>query len=408
MEVVMVQHPVGQGGMTSGELRYNGQTLRWVYDCGSNQTGELTREVVRVAAGGEIDLLFLSHLDSDHVRGVDQLLLATKVRQVVLPYLDETAVLVAIARDAARGTLTGTFLEATTDPAAWFGSRGVETVTFVNGADDDGEGGGGPILPGEPRGGGEGRVFAKWSRDPVPLDARTTADQDQTAQSENARANLGQVQPGAALMMAMPGGSLNWVLIPYVHVPSAKRLRAFDQALEAEFGKPLDKKAIAQSGKDRTVRDKLRDCYDALWGDHNLISMTLYAGPWTPENFHVSIGRVTPNHSWFEGAEPGGWILTGDAHLDQLRRRQRFLHFYRDQLPLTNIYMVPHHGSIHNHSDEVLEAMPNLRLGFAAAGANIYDHPHDAVRDAVSAQPTAGFLQVSESLATRLVMDLVD
>lgn len=404
----MVQHPVGQGGLFSGVLNAGARPVRWVYDCGSNQCEALAREIVGVAERGAIDLLFLSHLDSDHVRGVDQLLSSTKVREVVLPYLNETMLLITIARDSERGALSGAFVEAAGDLAGWFGDRGVETVTFINGG-DDGEGDGdGPILPGEPGGDRDGDVRAKWSLSPVELGSRQAAEENASGQTGERRARLQQIQPGAAILMASSGALLNWVLLPYVHTPPARLIKAFEAALEAEFGSPLDTKAIVLAAKDQAVRDRLRGCYDALWLDHNLISMTLYCGPWRPEQFDVSICLVSSHYRGWHGAEPGGWILTGDAHLDRLRRRQRFLHFYRDHLPLTNIFMTPHHGSAHNHSDEVLGAMPNLRVGFAAAGPNSYGHPHDAVRDAVNAQPTAAFLQVSEALATRLVLDLAD
>lgn len=47
----------------------------------------LGQEVMEVANGGHVDLLFLSHLDSDHVNGVDRLLALTTVGEVVLPLL---------------------------------------------------------------------------------------------------------------------------------------------------------------------------------------------------------------------------------------------------------------------------------------------------------------------------------
>lgn len=402
MQVKMVQHAVGQGGLFCGDLTKGAKPLRWVYDCGSNQRHDLSREISAVAAGGEIDLLFLSHLDSDHVCGVDQLLLACKVREVVLPYLTETMLLAIIARDSARGTLTGTFIEAASDLAGWFGSRGVETITFVNG-DDDGEGGDGPILPGEPRGGGEGEIRAKWTLAPSKIAARTGISDDAIVRATSGRAVMRQVAPGAALLLATPIAPLNWVLIPYVHVPSARSMRAFDQALKDEFGPSLDKSKIAMAAKDPDVRDRLRACYDALWLDHNLISMTLYAGPWKPEYFEISLNSNDPD--WLNH-ETGGWMLTGDAHLDGQRRRQRFLKFYRSYSPLINVLMLPHHGSIHNHSDLVLDAMPQLLVSYAAAGKNSYGHPHDEVRDSVKAHPRAHFHQVSENRSSRLVMEV--
>ena len=401
MHVKMVQHPIGQGGLFCGELTVGATPMRWVYDCGSNQRDELKREITVVAAGGTIDLLFLSHLDSDHISGVDQLLLAGNVREVILPYLNETVLLATIARDSARGTLTGTFIEAASDLAGWFGSRGVETITFVSG-DDDGDGADGPILPGEPGGGGDGEIRPKWTSAPSEIKQHKAASSDATAKASR-RATMREVARGAAIRLETSGGALNWVLIPYVHAPSARLTQAFDAALEREFGTPLDKKAIAESSKDANIRYQLRACYDALWLDHNLVSMTLYSGPWKPARLNISLQRR--HRQWWTQAG-GGWMLTGDAHFDRQRRCQRFLKFYGSYSPLTNVLMLPHHGSIHNHSKLVLDAMPRLLVGYAAAGKNIYGHPHNDVCDAVRAQPHADFHQVSERQSTRLVIEV--
>lgn len=97
-------------------------------------------------------------------------------------------------------------------------------------------------------------------------------------------------------------------------------------------------------------------------------------------------------------------MLTGDAHLAGLRRRQHFLKFYQRFLEFTNVLMLLRHGSIHNHSNEILNAMPNLRVGFAAAGPNNYGHPHNEVRHAVQAHPCALFHQVDNRQFNQIVM----
>ena len=401
----MVQHPVGQGGLFCGELRGGGRPLRWVYDCGSNQPDELSREIMAVGEGGKIDLLFLSHLDSDHACGVDKLLLNGKVREVVLPYLSDAMLLATVARDDSTGRLTGSFIEAANDLARWFGSRGVDRITFVGGGEGD-EGSDGPIVPGDPGRGPEGDIEPKWSLEPVKV-AQFSATFDQAEPMTDHPAAMQQVALGAAVLPRTPNAFLNWVLIPYVHAPSAKLMKAFEQALEEEFGSPLDKKAILRSAKDTQVRERLRVCYDALWGDHNLISMTLYAGPRTTG---VSALFISPfPRMRRQGVRPGGggWMLTGDAHLDGKRRRQRFLSFYRDYTPLTSVLMMPHHGSVHNHSDLLLTDMPKLVVGYAAAGQNQYGHPHRDVAEAVDAHEEAHFRQVSEERSTKLVIDVV-
>lgn len=397
MRVRMTQRAVGQGGLFSGALSAGGKPLRWLYDCGSNQPDALLREIAAVAQDGDIDLLFVSHLDSDHAGGIDRLLSQVAVREVVLPYLDEATLIAIIARDVARGALSGAFVEAASDLAGWFGSRGVETVTFVGGRDDDAPPGDGPDLPGRPGDGGEGDVTSRWTREP-------DAVPDTAMRRSGRRAKLRRAQPDAALLLFVPGVLLNWALVPYAHVPPARLMKAFDAALKREFG-PLSKKAIVRRAKESSVRERLRECYDALWIDHNLVSMALYAGPLEKARAEVWAGPDRRHFSHWRG-DGGGWLLTGDAHLDRRRRRERFLEFYRRFAPLVNVLMLPHHGSIHNHSDIVLDAMPDLFIGYAAAGPNDYGHPHRGVRDAVEGQGGASFHQVSHRPKTRLLMDV--
>lgn len=400
MLVKMVQHSVGQGGLHCGELTLGQKPLRWVYDCGSNQTDALTREVGSVARGGDIDLLFLSHFDSDHVNGVDLLLSQVKVREVVLPYLNEETLIAIIARDAARGALTGVFVEAASNLPSWFGSRGVETVTFIEYRDGDDVDG--PDVPDAPDGGGDGDIIGKWTGGKEQILGSSTA-----TQTGEGTARLLHVSQGGALLLMAQGRLLNWILLPYVHKPSAALMKAFNDALDTEFGKGIDKKTLAQKAKDPEVRAKLRNCYDALWANHNLISMTLYCGPLKQEPIEIEF-CAAPRHSYWHDAyewfDCGGWMLTGDAHFNGQRRRQRFLKFYQKFLGLTNVLMLPHHGSIHNHSNEVLDAMPKLRVGFAAAGPNNYGHPHNAVRHAVEAHSYAFFHQVDERQFNQIVM----
>jgi hypothetical protein len=400
MQVKLVQHAVGQGGLFSGHLTTQGTPLRWIYDCGSHQRDALRREIKTVAGGGDIDMLFLSHLDSDHVGGVDELLGQVKVREVVLPYLNECTVLAIMARDASSGALTGTFIEATNDLATWFGSRGVETITFVVGADED-DLGDGPSLPFDPSDWREGECSPKWTRPPEPA-TELIRDSDLPQGRSGSVAMMQQVACGAAVQLLTPMGAINWTLIPYVQLPSPKQMRAFEQALEDEFGSPHDKRAIVARAKEADVRDKLRDCYDALWLDHNLITMTLYCGPLNLQRSDVSFAKLRYHGSWSD--EGGGWMLTGDAHLDGLRRREQFLRYYGRVTPLVNALMLPHHGSILNHSVLVLDGMPKLIVGYAAAGPNSYGHPHHDVKDAVNSHWNAHFHRVSEHRPSQLEM----
>ena len=130
MKVTMTQHAVGQGGMMSGLLETDGGTFHWVYDCGSNQLEPLTREIQSVA-NKPVDVLFLSHLDRDHVNGIDELLGATQVEEVVLPYLNDIDRLIAAVHADLNGQLSGNYSNFLADIPEWLKERGVKKVTLI-------------------------------------------------------------------------------------------------------------------------------------------------------------------------------------------------------------------------------------------------------------------------------------
>ena len=359
----------------SGLLNIPGGQFHWVYDCGSNQTEPLNREIAVVTAHGAVDCLFLSHLDSDHVSGIDRLLMATSVKEVVLPYLNDLDRLIAAAHDDAAGTLSGELLNFLADIEGWFGSRGVERVTFIMPRDDDGDDGGGPELP-RLDGGDEGPIRTKWWHH----------DQEPSASSVNGTARskgpaVQKLETGASLHLLPASGALDWLLLPYAHRPSDAKLLAFRKALFRKFG-PKYLSRLGAMLSDSEVRERIRECYDLIWSDHNLVSMALYAGPtdsgrWGGECLH-------PPGWWRDtNARAIGWLGTGDMHLNGMRRRQTMAKYYQSVLDQVNVFGLPHHGSHRNFHASLPTMMPNLTQCVAAAGPNGYGHPNEAVRHVV-------------------------
>lgn len=373
MDVTMTQHPVGQGGMMSGLLTIPGGRFHWVYDCGSNQTEALTREIALLAARGDVDCLFLSHLDSDHVNGIDRLLLSSRVNEVVLPYLNDLDRLIAAANDDANGALSGNFLTFLNDTEGWFGARGVQRVTYIIPRDDDDEGGG----PEVPRygGGGEGPIKAKWSH-PDLEDAQSSVNRSGRGKGPAVQ----RLNTEASLHLSAANGMLDWLLLPYAHRPSDVRLQAFRKSMYRRFGPKyrLRLKAMLNDGE---VRKKVRECYDLISSDHNLVSMALYAGPsnsgpWGGECFH-------PPGWWRDSGGVVGWLETGDMHLNVAHRRKAMIRHYQDVLSEVNVFALPHHGSHRNFHASLFSMLPNLTQCVAAAGPNGYGHPNSGVRELV-------------------------
>ena len=92
MRMVRTIHPVGQGAFYSERfVDSDGKTVFLaVYDCGSTNRKKLNYEIEGYFHEDDvIDLLFISHLDNDHVNGVQKLLeRQVPVKHLVLPFMD--------------------------------------------------------------------------------------------------------------------------------------------------------------------------------------------------------------------------------------------------------------------------------------------------------------------------------
>jgi len=395
MDVTMIQHPVGQGGMFSGELKAGKNVLRWVYDCGSNQQDRLKEEIRYIADQGSIDLLFLSHLDSDHVNGVDRLLALTTVDEVILPYLSSAEFALAVAEDISAGALSGTFMEFVTDPSRWLIARGVRTVSFVQAVS-------------------EIRPLREWQM-PEPNEKPIDQDENRSltlAWSEPAvksrivkGATVRAIAAGASIGVNQNGSRIEWLLAPFAHKPSKQRMAAFHKALENAFGKGLTRSAIVRHARDEPGRAILKECYGALWSDHNKVSLSLYAGP--PASPSISSLQL-PFSKWHTRAPAQpmteiGWLMTGDAELAAHRRANAFMAYYQNYLDRVGVFVLPHHGSALSFDLDYLRYFHNLNACIVAAGPNQYGHPHHEVFEYVkrimgiqgwhhvSECPTSGF-----------------
>lgn len=408
------QLPVGQGGMFSGTLHYVTdhsvnidlhnwceRSFRWLYDCGSNQAWSLSREI-SAFQDVPLDVLFLSHLDGDHVRGVDALLLATVPREVVLPYLNDDDWAFVLARELSAGRATRALVDMARDPAGWFGERGVRRVTFVEADDEEGDAGpadrpppDGPELEardlfekarGEKERSGRsasGEPGLRWSR---PL---------QALPAEKTEARLA---PRRSVASIVDDRTLPWILAPYAHRPSAKKRTAFRAALSREFAPNLAAKDYAAQALQPAGRAKLRLCYDKIWKGHNLVSMTLYSGP-------LAAGMDDPIcNTAFHGKmvrrnARAGWLGFGDFDASVKVRRARVLAYYRPYLEAVGQLTLPHHGSDLSCDATLLHSFSNLRCAVASVGANIHGHPGDSIQAAVHAA-NLGWARVDENPAS--------
>ena len=426
MHVKMTQHPVGQGGLFSGYIGSENKKFRFVYDCGGTKS-LLKREIEKMKEDGEhIDMLFISHLHNDHVNGVEYLLESFKVRTVVLPYLSFDEKLAIIYRNAAFGRISESL--ATVDmiwnPAEWFsqqdvgvmyiepsraeGSMTESSVAYVTDAaptENDVE-----YRDGEMGSEGLADSSGQWLQWIYKDEAGSWVNEPVRYQ-RGYRATADRI-----LVVSSSSPTERWALVPYVHSVSDNTLKDFldsvHKRIEVVYG-DLTTDLIKDIIRCRKKRKILCDCYNAIAPSQNLVTMTLYSGPFCDERY------VRMPFDPFGKCETFcGWMLTGDADLKNKNRRDEFIERYSKYGPLVSTLMIPHHGSIHNFDASLLRTFPRLDTCYVAVGEGRpnYNHPHPDVikcidqykRNVNGVDSKPAFHKVVKNIGTRIVLEGYD
>ena len=385
MQIRRIQYPVGQGCFHAGDISWEDDSsqepreFRYIYDCGSTKQRAL-REAINIfhAEASHVDALFVSHLDSDHVNGFDRLLSSVTVDTVFIPYVDNVVPVLDIIEADLDGTLTTALIEASIDPQAWFGRRGVSRVVRVLGSKPDSP----PDSP--------------INRQEIPEFSQEPAGRPST-RSERLEVNSGYTLPFGG-QDKIPG----WVLVLHVDPALPEQRGKFNKAMRTAIGlsrgQRLTAGQLAEALRDSTKRRKLRDCYEEIISggsgrNHNRVSMSLYSGPAQHSNKHFERRILPPHHTaWLSlqyytnpflyrsnKTESVGWIGTGDAKLRIKKVRAAWEATYGPFRSLVSTLLLPHHGSRRNYHHDLLN-LPNLNLCIASAGdPSQYGHPDSRV-----------------------------
>lgn len=410
-KVTRKQWPVGQGIFSSGSIYSEGGHFEYVYDCGSNSLEPLKASIRHLRPyWKKIDALFISHLDSDHVNGIEHLLAEYQVKNVFLPYLDSQRMFLVIGHLLAERSLTANSGEMIVNPGRWFGERGVANVYRILAAPPSDD------LPDE---------RSPWPE--IPLNNSDAEDRNSNDSSEGSRLNLlcsEQVQGRAVAeeeasvttlsWKAVLGVDLKpdiWALVPFVPPVPESLLNEFYRAARSE-GLDINKGSdeLLKILKDRKQRKKLKTAYRKISSNHNFISMCLYSGPLRAEQEEFrEVVHKWPERGWRKCrlflSKQAGWIGTGDAMLRNRSVLDAFEKRYRPFFDQVGSLMCPHHGSWHNYSNRLIQIV-DPDLVFAPAGQrNGYGHPHKRTINSIR-HFGIPFIQVSEVPSSKLVEEV--
>jgi len=407
------QLPVGQGGFLVSEMTGpGGSSFTYAFDCGSLNR-EHFEQGLPFCSPGKIDVLFISHLDADHINGIDALMAYMQIDTVILPCLDALHVTMiaceAIGPSGIRMSVQ-TFLA---DPAQWFAVRGVKRVLHLQRGSSD------ETLPFNPDN--------EETPDSEPLGRHEKPDQaihctihsmgSSIADSE-ATEDIVVETLGEHTVLTISNYKPLWSLVPYVHPFPEDVIESFRQAVGKMLPQVFTKRSICSKSftkrlievlADKEQRKALKRCYAILSSDNNKPSLSLYSGAHLGVRTNTSIDRTDTQSVWRrnrsahmrvwpgtrhpqEGA--GSWLSTGDANLQSPETRKPWLERYRNVMRDLDVLVLPHHGSNRSIDAEVLAHSGDAILLVCAANGRA-KHPHPSLLSRLRIREKAVW-QVSE------------
>lgn len=406
MLVTMTQHPVGQGGMFSGKLDAGNSKFRWVYDCGTfSKHANLDREIEKVSEEGNLDILFLSHMDADHVNGVGKLLKECSVDTVVMPYLSIRSRFSIVTKYLVkkRGSIDKDYMEFLRNMKGYFSRRGVKRLIQVRHAEKDVD-----IrdIPDSDDGTVDVAVHHYGHiEEEIRQEIERLKDEERDHKFkaviywDEGELDLSVDIEDSSFEMINTSGDVKieityssydkvFLLIPHSCRPNKEDMEEFWEMAKDFFGsRRINMIFGTDNYKNSDYLNEVTNmfrcfkikCIDIL-KTHNFISMSLYCGPMSKESKFVLKGNIRKRYFC-----NGGWILTGDSRLTEKMHLNEFLNRYKNYISNVRVLMVPHHGSKFDSDLVLYTKFSRWCICYAAAEYNRKKfaegkgHPHKEV-----------------------------
>lgn len=362
-------HPVGQGGFHTEEMHNNDPKglpqLQIVYDCGTKtDLQSLAPDAFDPGFKGlneQIDILFLSHLDADHVNRVPDLKRTYGIARVVLPLLDDECKVATFLSSVAAG-LNGMSIEdfnnLVFNPEKFFGKST-------------------PIL----------RVK------PSPLNSHGDGDDNLgsiTIENLNESKDIPSFQPLKSSKFPL------WRFIPFCFDEKNRQLLFLKKLRQCPAAKEVvktlsDKNNLSEFWlawvENKENLEILKCIYNSLPGGTNGNSLMLYSGPEHAQQ-NISIERCFPDNNFeTENSKRAGCLYLGDMNLKAGNRKKppfKVVQYILQRIQTCednlDLIQIPHHGSQRSFHDKLLALNTSVKYYFLSYGiGNSYKHPSPSV-----------------------------
>jgi len=346
-------HTIGQGAFYSERH----ENINIVYDCGNWKNTKLADKVVKQSfrENEEIDILFISHFDYDHVSKIPTLKKhVKKIKNVVLPLLhnNEKILLSNFYR-----IIGLNILPLINNPEEYFGEK--TKIVYVRPSDSI-------------------EITINDNVEPINID------------EINKTKDTGKLEVESGVEITLNGLS-NWVFIPFNHEYNQNH----NDLIKELIKEGLNTTKLTTDPKytlDKIVKDVsiskakggkiFKDIYDRIDGKINQNSMFLYSGPVQSNKYHKDcfFGNMHCNfhhHLYFycnHHSGKVGCIYTGDGNLNVVDIKSVFNNYWKN----VGTIQIPHHGDIKSFNEKVLQ--DKYYCCPISVGKNKpYGHPSDKV-----------------------------
>lgn len=305
--------PIGQGNFVIEKF----SDFTAVFDCGSkSDIGLVHGEIDKNFFDKErIDVVFISHLDYDHINGIDYLISKCSVKCIVIPYLEKESVLIS--------HLYCNVFNISTNESSFLSfiyNHTIELNGYISNYEN-----------------------IRIIQIPSLADDNFKSDLDEI--------NLGYYNFVINLMSFINKMNPDWLFLPF-NYDSKTRSKQFDKAIKSDPDlADLTIYDLVKNWNDpgKDYVNKLKKIFKSkkITGSINDNSMVIYSGPIKRkynELYFVNDGlfhRISCNCSKNEI----GAIYMGDYSANKISYYNEFLKFYNQYINYVGLIIVPHHGS---------------------------------------------------------------
>ena len=399
-------YPVGQGAFYSETHKLGDRTFTMVYDCGSSTLKK--NEMVKIienafAENSIIDVLFISHFHADHVNGIELLAKRCKIKLVIMPLItNEEMVLVNAINLSVYGFDSTRIFER---PEIFFG-KGASFIGILQTVEED-------LVNNE-------RVFLSEFNEKIQERSEET---DSRREGENIKVatldeKITERKPSGTrfyISNAVVGKDVTnkdltdcWRFIPFNYRADERMKKFEDELLKRGWPiKEIGKRYLSGDYKDvKETLKGMKEVYKGVCGGLNDSSMILYSGKekndfidtYAPFFLHyfpkTEKQRPVEVLSW--GESQSGCLYMGDINLNRDSIVADIKGKLGQHLNFVGTLQVPHHGSKHNFSADIL--LSNMFYAVFSYGKdNSYKHPSDEVLRQLLANDIFPLLVIEDS-----------